>query len=60
MGSCGRGDRRKKEQYPDRSELCKPMMTSLSWLLGSILVVMDDTNYYRNIESLLANQFEGG
>jgi hypothetical protein len=22
--------------------------------------VMDDTNYYRKIESLLANQFEGG
>jgi len=60
MGSCGRGDRRKKEQYSDHSEPCKPIVTSLSQLVGSILVVMDNTNYCRKIESLLANQLEGG
>jgi len=27
MGSCSRGDRRKKEQYPDHSEPCKPIVT---------------------------------
>jgi hypothetical protein len=60
MGSYSRGDRRKKEQYPDHSEPCKPIVTSLSWLMGSILIVMDSTNYYRKIESLLANQFVEG
>ena len=54
------GDRRKKEQYSDHSEPCKPIVTSLSQLVGSILVVMDNTNYCRKIESLLANQLEGG
>jgi hypothetical protein len=60
MESCGRGDRRKKEQYPDHSEPCKPIVTSLSWLMGSISVGTDNTNYCRKIEFLLANQFVGG
>jgi hypothetical protein len=28
--------------------------------MGSILIVINNTNYYRKIESLLANQFVGG
>jgi hypothetical protein len=60
MGSCSRGDRSKKEQYSDHSDPCKAVVTSLSWLMGSILIVINNTNYYRKIESLLANQFVGG
>ena len=61
MGSCIRGDRRRKEQYPNHSGPCKPTLTSLSsWLMGSILVVLDSTNYNRKIESLLADRLVGG
>jgi hypothetical protein len=45
----------------DHSGPCKPVVTSVSyWLMGSILVALDSTNYSRKIESLLAKQLVGG